>query len=200
MNLYSVFMSKEEDMKHVVSSVKNCKKCNLWKTRKNPVPGEGLIDTDVLLVGEAPGYNEDVQGRPFVGKAGKILDELLESVSLNRNKVYIANILKCRPPGNRNPLNTEIESCTEFLDEQIEIIHPKIIVPLGNFAVQYIFEKFGLKHDKISKIHGKTFQINTLYGSVKIIPMFHPAVATYNPNIKNILLEDFGVIKETIGN
>jgi DNA polymerase len=90
-------MSKEEDMKNVISSVKNCKKCSLWKTRKNPVPGEGLIDTDILLVGEAPGYNEDLQGRPFVGKAGEVLNELLDSVGLKRGEVYIANILKCRP-------------------------------------------------------------------------------------------------------
>lgn len=191
-------MSKEEDMKHVISSVENCKKCSLWKTRKNPVSGEGSLDADILFVGEAPGYNEDMQGRPFVGKAGKILDDLLESIGLDRNKVYIANILKCRPPGNRNPLNTEIDSCTEFLDKQIEIIQPKIIVPLGNFAVLYIFEKFGLKHDKISKLHGKLFQINTLYGGVKIIPMFHPAVATYNQDAKSVLLEDFKVIKEVL--
>ena len=191
-------MSKEEDIKKLTLSVENCRKCNLCKTRKKPVFGEGSIDTDVLFVGEAPGYNEDLQGRPFVGKAGKILDELLESIGLHRNDIYVANILKCRPPNNRNPLKTEIDACTEYLDKQIELIQPKIMVPMGNFACSYIFEKFGLKYDKISNVHGKMFQINTIFGNVKIIPMYHPAVATYNPNTKNILLADFKIIKKTI--
>ena len=188
----------EEDIKKIMLSIENCRKCDLWKTRKKPVFGEGSIDTDILFVGEAPGYNEDLQGRPFVGKAGKILDELLESIGLHRSDIYIANILKCRPPNNRNPLKTEIDACTEHLDKQIELIQPKIIVPLGNFACSYIFEKFGLKYDKISNVHGKIFQINTIFGNVKIIPMYHPAVATYNPNTKNTLLADFKMIKKAI--
>jgi len=191
-------MSREEEIKKVMLSVENCKKCELWKTRKKPVFGEGSIDTDILFVGEAPGYNEDLQGRPFVGKAGKILDGLLESIGLHRNEIYIANILRCRPPNNRNPLKTEIDACTEHLDKQIEIIQPKIIVPLGNFACSYIFEKFGLKYDKISNVHGKIFQINTIFGNIKIIPMYHPAVATYNPDTKNVLMADFKMIKKTI--
>jgi uracil-DNA glycosylase family 4 len=190
-------MSKE-DIKKIMLSVESCRKCNLWKTRKKPVFGEGSIDIDILLVGEAPGYNEDLQGRPFVGKAGKILDELLESIELHRSDIYIANILKCRPPGNRAPLKSEIDACTEHLDKQIDLIQPKIIVPLGNFACSYIFEKFGLKYDKISNVHGKLFQINTIFGNVKIIPMYHPAVATYNPNTKNTLVADFKIIKKAI--
>jgi len=191
-------MFKEDDMKHIASSVKNCRKCSLWKTRKKPVVGEGSIDTNILFVGEAPGYNEDIQGRPFVGKAGKILDELLESIDLKRSDVYVANILKCRPPDNRNPLKTEIDICTEYLNKQIEIIQPRVIIPLGNFANSYIFEKFGLKYDMISNVHGKIFQINTLFGDVKIIPMYHPAVATYRLEAKNTLLDDFKVIKKAI--
>ncbi len=188
----------EEDVKKIMFSVENCRKCELWKTRKKPVFGEGFIDTDILFVGEAPGYNEDLQGRPFVGKAGKILDELLESIGLHRTDIYIANILKCRPPANRNPLKTEIDTCTKHLDKQIGLIQPKIMVPMGNFACSYIFEKFGLKYDKISNVHGKLFQTNTIFGSVKIIPMYHPAVATYNPNTKSTLLADFKMIKKTI--
>lgn len=190
-------MSKE-DIKKIMFSIESCRKCSLWKTRKKPVFGEGSMDTDILFVGEAPGYNEDLQGRPFVGKAGKILDELLESIGLHRSDIYIANILKCRPPGNRNPLKTEIDACTEHLNKQIDLIQPKIIVPLGNFACSYIFEKFGLKYDKISNVHGKIFQINTIFGNVKIIPMYHPAVATYNPNTKNTLVADFKIIKKAI--
>ena len=187
-------MLREERMKKITKLVVNCRKCDLWKTRKNSVVGDGSLDSEILFIGEAPGYKEDLQGCPFVGKAGKILDELLESVGLQRDKVYIANILKCRPPDNRNPLKNEIESCSEYLNNQIEIIQPKIILPLGNFACSYIFEKFDLKFDKISNIHGKVFQKNTLMGNIKIIPLYHPAVATYNPNIKNTLLEDFKII------
>jgi len=193
-------MSKKEDMEKITVSVENCKKCNLHKTRNKPVAGDGSFDAKILFVGEAPGRNEDLQGKPFVGKAGKILDELLESIGLHRGEVFIANILKCRPPNNRNPLKSEIEACTGYLDKQIRIIQPKIIAPLGNFAASYIFEKFGLRHDKISNIHGKVFRTNTLFGSIRIIPLYHPAVATYNPNTKNILLEDFRVIKRTIEN
>lgn len=189
-------MSKEKNMKDLSILVKDCRKCSLWKTRKKPVVGEGAIDSYILFVGEAPGYYEDLHGRPFVGKAGKILDELLESIGLQRNQVYIANILKCRPPDNRNPLKTEIGACTELLDRQIEIIQPKIIVTLGNFACSYIFPKFGLKYDKIGKIHGKTFGVNTFFGELNVIPFYHPAVATYNVKTKKILIEDFKLLKK----
>lgn len=191
-------MLKEEKMKKVLISVKNCKKCNLYKTRNKPVIGEGSLDAKILFIGEAPGKNEDLKGKPFVGKAGKILDELLKSIGFQRNQIYIANILKDRPPNNRNPLKSEIKACTEFLDKQINIIQPEVIVPLGNFATLYIFEKYGLKYDKISKIHSKTFSIKTNFGSIKIIPFYHPAVATYNINKKKILLKDFKLIKKII--
>ena len=189
-------MTKQELMSKIKESVEKCKKCGLSKTRKNPVIGDGSLDSEILFIGEAPGYNEDLQGRPFVGRAGKILDNLLESVGINRDSVYIANILKCRPPNNRNPQKNEINLCIEYLSKQIEIIQPKIIMPLGSFACSYIFEKYGIKYDKISKIHGKLFQKNTLLGKLRIIPMYHPAVATYNPNIKKQLLKDFSIIKK----
>jgi len=138
--------------------IKNCKRCNLWKTRNNIVIGEGSLNADIMFIGEAPGYYEDKQGRPFVGKAGKILDELLNSVELKREEIYITNILKCRPPGNRDPLPEEIKACTPYLDRQIEIIKPKKICTLGNFATNYIFSSFGLKPESIGKIHGKVFK------------------------------------------
>jgi DNA polymerase len=190
-------MSKNLDMEDIAVSVKNCKKCDLSRTRNNPVIGDGSTNTKILFIGEAPGYNEDIQGKPFVGKAGKILDELLESIGLSRDEIYIANILKCRPPNNRNPLKSEMESCTEYLDKQIQVIQPKIIVPLGNFASSFIFEKYNLKFGKISTVHGKKFQANTIFGNIAIIPLYHPAVATYNPNTINTLIEDFKVIKNT---
>jgi len=187
-----------EHIENIQKRVFECRRCDLWKTRNNPVFGEGSITADIMFIGEAPGFNEDKQGRPFVGRAGKLLDEMLESINLSRNDVYIANILKCRPPNNRNPEKGEIESCTEFLNEQIEIISPKIIVPLGNFAVQYIFKKYGFESKMISKVHGKIFKKTTLFGPISIIPMYHPAIATYNPNKKSILLEDIQVLDQII--
>ena len=199
MNVNSTFqMSKKQEMKNIADLVKNCKKCDLWKTRTKPVIGEGSEDANIIFIGEAPGYNEDRQGLPFVGKAGGILDQSLDSIGMQRQDVYIANILKCRPPKNRNPLKSEVDLCTGYLNKQIELIQPEVIIPLGNFATSYIFEKFGLKYDKISNVHGRIFQVNTIFGNIKIIPMYHPAVATYNPNTKDILIEDFKSIQTTL--
>ncbi|MEX0569022.1 MAG: uracil-DNA glycosylase family protein [Candidatus Njordarchaeota archaeon] len=188
----------EKEWDRLEKEIINCKKCNLWKTRNNPVIGEGSRTAHVLFIGEAPGYWEDVKGRPFVGKAGKILDELLKSIDIDREKVYIANVLKCRPSGNRNPSQTEIESCVPYLDRQIEMINPKIIVTLGNFALLYIAGKFGLKQENIGRIHGKTFKIKTLFGDMTVVPLYHPAAAVYNPSLKKTLLEDIGVVKRLL--
>ena len=184
-------MYVEEEMGRLEEEIKECQRCELWKTRTNPVVGEGSLTAKVMFVGEAPGYYEDLKGRPFVGKAGKILDELLGSVGLERSEVYIANVLKCRPPGNRNPATVEIRACTPYLDAQMEIIKPTVIATLGNFSLGYIFNKFGLKADKISKIHGKVFKVSTIAGIKKIVPLYHPAVATYNPGMKEVLIDDF---------
>jgi len=188
----------EKEWDRLEKEIINCKKCNLWKTRNNPVIGEGSRTAHVLFIGEAPGYWEDVKGRPFVGKAGKILDELLESIDIDREKVYITNVLKCRPSGNRNPSQTEIESCVPYLDRQIEMINPKIIVTLGNFALLYIAGKFGLKQENIGRIHGKTLKIKTLFGDLTVVPLYHPAAAVYNPLLKKTLLEDIGVVKRLL--
>ncbi len=182
---------KEEKMNKIKDEVRNCKKCELWKTRNNPVIGKGNLNAKLMFIGEAPGYHEDIKGEPFVGRAGKIFDELLESLGLKREDIYIANILKCRPPNNRNPLESEIKMCALYLDKQISIIRPKIIVTLGSFASAYILEKFGLKRQKISEMHGRMFNVSNLLGIEKIISMYHPAVATYNPNMKGVLLRDF---------
>ena len=178
-------------MKKLEEGIKECKRCELWKTRTNPVAGEGSLTAKVMFVGEAPGYYEDLKGIPFVGKAGKVLDELLWSVGLGRSDVYIANVLKCRPPENRNPTTIEIRACTPYLDKQMEIIEPAVIATLGNFSLGYIFDKFGLRKDKISKLHGKVFKISTIAGIKKVVALYHPAVATYNPGMKEVLVEDF---------
>ena len=179
-----------------------CHKCPLYKTRTLPVIGQGSHKAKIMFIGEAPGRNEDLTGRPFCGRAGNILEELLASIKLKREDVYICNILKCRPPGNRDPLPNEIKACVPYLDKQIETINPAIICCLGNFATRYILEKFGLKNEVqgISRIHGKVFSVDTLFGKKKIIPLYHPAVATYNINMKSILLEDFRVIKKALKN
>lgn len=177
--------------------IKNCKKCSLWRTRKNPVYGEGPLNAEIMFIGEAPGFNEDLQGKPFVGRAGKIFDELLNSIGLKREEIYITNILKCRPPENRNPAQEEIKACSPYLDKQIEIIKPKIICCLGNFATDYVMKKFGLGDEikGISKIHGEVFNVRNLFFTLKIIPLYHPAVAVYNPEMKKILLDDFAKLK-----
>ena len=190
-------MDKEGGISEIKKEVESCKKCDLWKTRKIPVPGEGSLHPKVMFIGEAPGFNEDLQGKPFVGKAGKVFDELLKSIGIDRRDIYITNILKCKPPENRSPKTEEIKACTPYLDSQIAIIKPKIIVTLGSFSMSYIFDKFGLKQGKISSLHGRVFNLTNLAGIEKIIPLYHPAVATYNLGMKSILLQDFKSI--TVG-
>ena len=192
-------MPKSELMKKLEIAIKNCKHCDLWKTRRNPVLGEGSLDAKILFVGEAPGFNEDRQGKPFVGKAGAILDQLLDSVGLKRQDIYITNILKCRPPQNRDPFPHEIKSCSHYLNNQIETIKPEKICCLGNFAASFIMKKFGLQNKLagISLIRGKTFAVSTLAGQIEIIPLYHPAVATYNAGMVEPLKKDFSILKKT---
>ncbi len=191
-------MSKKKDLEEIRKLVENCKNCNLYKTRNKTVFGEGSLNAKIMLIGEAPGRNEDIQGRPFVGKAGKILDDLLDFIDLKRNNVYITNILICRPPKNRNPLKKEINICKKYLDLQIDIIQPDIIVPMGNFSISDILNKFDLKVDKISNIHGNIYKIDNKLQNIKIIPLYHPAFAIYNKNIKNTLFNDFKSIKKAL--
>lgn len=176
--------------------VSNCRKCRLGDKRQNAVPGSGDHEAEVLFIGEAPGSQEDKEGKPFVGRAGGILDDLLESVDLKREEVYIANILKCRPPQNRDPKKEEIEACTPYLDKQIKAIKPKIICTLGNFATKYILDKYNLDVKSIGKVHGQVFKVSNLILSARILPIYHPAVVTYNPNMKETLEEDFKVLQE----
>ncbi len=189
-----LLLEVEKEIKQLSQDVTGCKKCDLWKTRKNPVVGNGSLNASVMFIGEAPGYHEDIQGIPFVGRAGKVFDELLQSIGLEKNEVYVCNTLKCRPPDNRNPFDSEIKACTPYLDRQITAIKPKVIGTLGNFATSYVLEKFGLQAEKIGKIHGKTFHIRNLLFESRIIPLYHPAAATYNPNMKSVLMDDFKAI------
>ncbi len=178
-------------MEHLREEIENCRRCGLWKTRSQPVCGTGSKDAEVMLIGEAPGFNEDRTGKPFVGRAGAILDDMLQSVGMEREDIFIANILKCRPPKNRNPMPEEIAACTPYLDRQIAAIRPKTLCPMGNFAVSYVMEKFGLKSESVGKVHGRVYRIRNLILEGRIIPLYHPAAAAYNAGLKPLLMEDF---------
>lgn len=170
------------------------------KNKNLPVIGEGSHFAKIMFIGEGPGRNEAKTGRPFCGAAGRILDELLESAGIKREDVYITNIVKDRPPFNRDPLPEEIEAYGPFLDRQIEIIKPEIIATLGRFSMGYIMEKFGLGEQlvPISQAHGKSFDAEASYGKVKIIPLYHPAVAIYNSSTKGTLKEDFKILRKIV--
>ena len=187
-------MSKQELMEEVATEVMACRKCELWKKRKNPVPGEGNLNADVMFVGEAPGYWEDLKGKPFVGLAGEILDEMLSKIGLSRDRVYIGNVLKCRPPKNRDPLASEIKTCAPYLDRQIRTIKPKIIVTLGRHSTSYILSKCGLETGGITRLHGRKYEVELLGFQVLVIPMYHPAAVLYNPEYRRDLERDFQLL------
>ncbi|NLL90682.1 MAG: uracil-DNA glycosylase [Dehalococcoidales bacterium] len=169
-------------LNELYDSIRCCEKCEIARSRVKVVPGEGAEDAEIMFIGEAPGFYEDQQGRPFVGPAGKFLDELLASINLNRQKVYIANVIKCRPPANRDPLPQEILNCRHWLNRQIEIINPKAIVTLGRYSMAMFFPQ-----KSISKIHGTAEKRNgKLY-----VAMYHPAAALHQGNLKDVIKADF---------
>jgi len=170
-----------------------CTRCRLSEARTNVVFGDGDLEASVMLIGEAPGFNEDREARPFVGQAGKFLNEkLLKAAGLERSSVYVTNVVKCRPPGNREPADDEIEACFPYLSVQIRFIRPRVIVTLGNVATNTLFRKFNIKPGSMGSIHGKVFNVNTLsYGSFKLIPSYHPATALYNPGVSEVMVEDW---------
>jgi uracil-DNA glycosylase family 4 len=165
--------------------IASCQRCALSQSRKNAVPGEGPDDADIVFIGEGPGFHEDQQGRPFVGAAGHFLEELLEGIGLRREDVYICNVIKCRPPGNRDPLPEEIEACKPYLDRQIEIISPRMIVTLGRFSMERYFPGA-----KISQIHGQARKI----GGIIYYPMYHPAAALHQPRWRQLVQDDIAKI------
>jgi DNA polymerase len=172
-----------------------CTRCRLAQTRNNAVPGEGPADPRLLFIGEAPGKNEDLTGRPFVGRAGAVLEDLLASIGLERSGVFITSIIKCRPPENRIPRKDEIYACAEYLDRQIGILLPEIIIPMGRLASEQVFSRFRIPHGPISSIHGKIFFTGTSGDQpLVIIPVYHPAAVTHNPLLKDVIFDDFRVI------
>lgn len=184
-------------MKRIETSRSNCVRCCLYQTRTNIVVDD-LKNVKVMIIGEGPGRNEDIQGKPFVGAAGKILEELLNSIGLTRNDVYIANVLKCRPPKNADPTDECVKKCQIFLQNEIRVIGPKIIAPLGKHATKWIFDRIGKEFTEISSLHGRKWKIKTLIGNVWIVPQYHPCVAIYDRKKKDVLLKDFQNIKEIL--
>ena len=187
-----------EILNAVAAEVMVCTKCALWKTRKNAVSGEGNPDTQIMFIGEAPGYWEDVKGRPFVGAAGKFLETLLAETGFSREDVFIGNVLKCRPPRNREPQPNEIQTCTPYLDRQIKIIQPKFIFTLGNYSTTYIFSKANLHFTSITQAHGKFYETTILGMKVTIFPTFHPAAALYSVKYKEQITNDFKLLKQEL--
>jgi len=195
-------LSKAKLIKKIADEVRVCVKCSLWKRRHNAVPGEGDIDASVVFVGEAPGYWEDVKGLPFVGAAGKVLDALLEKIKLPRENVFITNVVKCRPPENRDPKPDETKTCTSlYLDRQIALIQPKIIVSLGRHSTAYILSKAGFETETtegITQLRGKVYRTKFLDLSVSVVPTYHPAAVLHNPKYRQALESDFELLKNEL--
>ncbi len=187
-------VDKTAQLKKIRDDVWNLKESPLYTYRREhqyyPVLGEGNHDARIMFIGEAPGKNEAETGRPFCGAAGRVLDELLESISLDRADVYVTNIVKDRPPENRDPTPAEIKLYSPFLDGQIDVIQPKVIATLGRFSMQFLLEKFQLPEvsESISRLHGRLLKVKTSYGETFLLPLYHPAVALYNSQTKKTLL------------
>lgn len=171
-------------MEKINQEIISCEKCVLSQTRNNAVPGIGNRSAEIMLIGEAPGKNEDEQGKPFIGRAGKVLDEMLVEIGLERADIFITNVVKCRPPKNRDPLPIEKKSCLKYLAKQIKIVQPKIIVLLGRHAMSNFLPKAA----QIGKVHGQVFEGED---GLTYFPVYHPAAALYNPKQKEVLKEDF---------
>ena len=175
-------MTADESLSQIAEEISNCQKCGLYHSRKNAVPGEGPANAEIMFIGEGPGFHENEQGRPFVGAAGQFLNELLAQAGMQRSDVWIGNVVKCRPPGNRDPLPDELAACNEYLERQISAINPKIIITLGRISMG----KY-LPGVKISTVHGQMRRINDHF----VIAMFHPAAALHQAALKPAILKDF---------
>jgi len=181
-------------MEKIKEDILACKKCSLYKERNIPVIGQGDHNAKIIFIGEAPGAKEDASGVPFCGRSGNFLNELLDHIGLKREDVYITNIVKCRPPKNRDPKDSEIECCKNYIERQIKIIKPKVVCSLGRHSMNFIMNNLGIENkETISNLHGKVFE-----GKYIFIPLYHPAVAIYNSSKKGELKKDFEIIKKYV--
>lgn len=181
--------SAAERLAEIAARIRVCTRCDLARTRTQAVPGEGNPQAEVMFIGEGPGYHEDRQGRPFVGPAGQFLIELLARAGLRRDEVFITNVVKCRPPGNRDPLPDEIAACAPYLEEQLAVIQPRVIVTLGRYSMARWFP-----NEKISRVHGQPRRI----GPYVVVPMYHPAAALHQPALKELVEKDFDKLREIL--
>lgn len=181
-------------LEDIEEEIRHCRKCPLWKGRTHAVPGEGSASASLMLVGEAPGKREDELGRPFVGRAGQLLREVLKRVSLTQEDVYITNVVKCRPPGNRNPSAEEIKKCMPYLHRQMDELTPRIIVTLGNVATSSLLPVFGFTPKTIGALHGTLLE-SSLH-QIIIVPTFHPAACIYNPALTQDFVRDWERVGE----
>ncbi|MCS7128253.1 MAG: type-4 uracil-DNA glycosylase [Sulfolobales archaeon] len=175
----------------LLSEISACTKCVLHRSRRNPVPGEGSRSAQVMFIGEAPGAREDETGRPFIGAAGQLLTQLMESIKLQRDSTYITNVVKCRPPSNRDPSDDEIAACLPYLIKQIMLVKPQLIVTLGRHSSRTIYELAGLKWVSMAKQHGKPIEVSIASIRTTVIATYHPASALYNPNLRKLIEDDF---------
>jgi uracil-DNA glycosylase family 4 len=182
-------LTREEILAKVAEETAACTKCELHFSRKNAVPGSGPVDASIMFIGEGPGFHENEQGQPFVGAAGRFLEELLQNIGLRRDQVFITNVVKCRPPGNRDPQTNELEACDGYLERQIQAINPKVIVTLGRFSMQ----KF-LPNARISQAHGQAVRVR---GRL-VVPFYHPAAALHQPSLRPTVEADFALLPQWI--
>src|SRR5512143_1875204 len=182
-------MSAEDVLAQVAREVASCQKCALFHSRKLAVPGEGPADAEIMFIGEGPGFYENERGRPFVGAAGKFLDELLGAAGLKRSDVWIGNVVKCRPPGNRDPLPEELQACDDYLERQITAINPSVIVTLGRYSMARF-----MPGAKISSVHGQMRRLGERF----VIAMFHPAAALHQASLKPAILADFARLPQLL--
>ena len=182
-------MRPREELETIASEVAACTDCKLHMSRKKAVPGEGPADTELMFIGEGPGFHENEQGRPFVGAAGQFLEELLAGIGLQRNQVFICNVVKCRPPGNRDPLPEEIQACSKYLDRQIRAINPKVIATLGRYSMAKFYPE-----GRIGQMHG---QARLMEGRV-VMAMYHPAAALHQPSLRRVVEEDFARLPDIL--
>ena len=191
--------SKKTRFEELARNVESCQACMLCSGVKHRVMGEGALDSRVVFVGEAPGRIEDNTGRPFVGSAGKLLDRLLAKAQLSRADVFITNVVRCRPPGNRRPKRGEAEACSGHLMRLLEIIQPEVIAPMGNSAIEHIFEAYSLDEGVIGDVHGKAYRAWAPWGSVTVYPLYHPAAAIYNRKLLGELEIDMEGLATLLG-
>ncbi len=182
--------SKVEELRRISEEIEACSKCPLHLTRRRAVPGEGNPNAEVMLIGEAPGEVEDETGRPFVGAAGKLLNSLLQDIGVDRSSLYITNVVKCRPPNNRDPTDEEINACKPYLIRQIAVVRPRRIVTLGRHSTRVILGLGGLRVSEISRVRGRVFRVTIAGVEVEVYPTYHPAAALYNPSLRGVLKED----------